>query len=94
MLYETFNRLLAQWTDSAARLSAFEELIELRAGTLIGCVLDGLRIDMEGAIEILRGKNDFTTDLERRRRDILVAGLENMIDFAAAEEYTLSLIHI
>lgn len=38
---------------------------------------------------MLRYKNDFTTDRERRERDILVAGIENMIDFAAAEEYAM-----
>lgn len=89
LLFGTFSRLLDRWTDSAERLTAFEELVELRVGSLVECLLDGLRIDLDRALEILRAKNDFATDRERRQRDILVAGLENMIDFAAAEEYAM-----
>ena len=34
-------------------------------------------------------RNDFPTQQERERRDILAAGIENMLDFAAAEEYAM-----
>lgn len=89
LLYDAFARLLDCWTDSAARYSALETLIEMRAGTLIERLLDGLGLDLEQALEILKRRNDFPTQQERERRDILAAGIENMLDFAAAEEYAM-----
>jgi len=90
LLYDAFVRLLDCWTDSAARHSALEMLVEMRAGTLIGRLLDGLGLDLEQALEVLKRRDDFPTQQERERRDILAAGIENMIDFAAAEEYAMS----
>ena len=89
LLYDAFARLLDCWTDSAARYSALETLIEMRAGTLIERLLDGLGLDLEQALEILKRRDDFSTQQERERRDILAAGIENMLDFAAAEEYAM-----
>lgn len=89
LLYDAFVRLLDCWTDGAARYSALETLVEMRAGTLIERLLDGLGLDLEQALEILKRRDDFPTQQERERRDILAAGIENMIDFAAAEEYAM-----
>lgn len=43
-------------------------------------------MDFEEALNILRNHNDFTTEQERQQHDILVAAIDNLIDFAAAEE--------
>jgi hypothetical protein len=40
-------------------------------------------------LEIIKNHNNFTSELERRQRDILLAGIDNLIDFAAAEEYRM-----
>ncbi|MCE8740136.1 hypothetical protein K0F50_22525, partial [Bacteroides fragilis] len=44
---------------------------------------------MDRALEILRNHNDFTTERERLQRDILIAAIDNLVDFAAAEEYAM-----
>ena len=48
-----------------------------------------MRLDFDRALDILRGHNEFTTERERQQRDILVAAIDNLVDFAAAEEYAL-----
>ena len=69
LLYDAFVRLLDCWTDSAARHSALEMLVEMRAGTLIGRLLDGLGLDLEQALEVLKRRDDFPTQQERERRE-------------------------
>lgn len=66
-----------------------EDIITLRASFLIDKALTGLRIDLDRALEILRNHNDFTTERERLQRDILIAAIDNLVDFAAAEEYAM-----
>ena len=40
-------------------------------------------------MEILKNHNSFTTERERQQRDILIAAIDNLVDFAAAEEYSM-----
>ena len=46
-------------------------------------------MDFDEALSILRNHNNFTTERERRQHEILVAAIDNLIDFAAAEEMTM-----
>ena len=40
-------------------------------------------------MEILKNHNSFTTERERQQRDILIAAIDNLVVFAAAEEYSM-----
>lgn len=75
--------------NEAESLTLLEDIISLRASFLIDKALRGLRLDLDRALEILRNFNDFTTDRERQQRDILIAAVDNLIDFAVAEEYSM-----
>ena len=86
VIYAAFGRLVDGWENSAERWDVMEEIITLRASFLIDHALTGLNIDLDRALEILRGHNDFVTGGERQQRDILVAAIDNLIEFAAAEE--------
>lgn len=46
-------------------------------------------MDLDRALEILRNYNDFTTEREKQQRDVVVAAVDNLIDFAVAEEFTM-----
>lgn len=81
--------MLKRWEHGADRLDALEDIISLRASFLIDRLITGLSIDFDRALEILRRKNDFTSRYEELQRDTLVAGIENLVDFAASEEYTM-----
>ena len=48
-----------------------------------------LALDFDEALSILRNHNNFTTERERQQHEILVAAIDNLIDFAAAEEMTM-----
>ena len=49
----------------------------------------GLALDFDEALSILRNHNNFTTERERQQHEILVAAIDNLIDFAASEEITM-----
>lgn len=89
LIRDAFRRLLFNWEHSAERRDLIEEIITLRASFLIDRALTGLRLDLDRALEILRRHNDFISERERQQRDLLVAAIDNLIDFAAAEEFTM-----
>ena len=86
---EAFRRLIFNWENVAERRDIIGDIITLRASFLIDRALTGLRLDFDRALDILRGHNEFTTERERQQRDILVAAIDNLVDFAAAEESAL-----
>lgn len=85
-LYAAFTRLREVWEDSAERWEVMEDIITLRASLLIDRAITGLAIDFDKALDLLREHNDFTSEHDRQRRDLLVAAIDNMVDFAAAGE--------
>lgn len=89
VIREAFIRLVIHAKTSAESLEVLEDMITLRASFLIDRALQGLRIDMDRALDILRNFNDFTTERERQQREILIAAVENLVDFAIAEEYAM-----
>lgn len=84
-----FLKLLFHAENEAQSLELLEDVVSLRASFLIDRALRGLNLDLDRALVLLSNHNDFTTERERQERDILVAGIDNLIDFALAEEYTL-----
>lgn len=89
VIREAFRRLIFNWENGAERRDIIGEIITLRCSFLIDRALSGLRIDFDKALDILRGHNEFTMERERRQRDILLAAIDNLVDFAAAGEITL-----
>lgn len=86
VLLTAFRKLYDMLENSAESWEVIEEVISLRAAFLIDRALTGLRIDFDQALDLLRGHNDFISERERQERDLLVAAIDNLIDFAAAEE--------
>lgn len=89
VIREAFRRLIFNWENGAERRDIIGEIITLRCSFLIDRALSGLRIDFDKALDILRGHNEFTMERERRQRDILLAAIDNLVDFAAAGEIAL-----
>lgn len=85
-LYEAFVRLLDWWENSAERWDVVEDIITLRTSFLIDRAITGLAIDFDKALDLLRNHNDHKTEQERQQRDILVAAIDNLVDFAAAQQ--------
>lgn len=84
-----FRRLMDSLEDSAESWRVMEEIIMLRTASLYSRVLEGLHMDFDRALELLRNHNDFTTLQEKEERDILVAAIDNLVEFAAAQQYSM-----
>lgn len=86
VILAAFRRFLSVYEDSAESWEVMEEIITLRASFLIDRALTGLRIDFDKALDLLRNHNTFVSEKERQQRDVLVAAIDNLVDFAVAEE--------
>lgn len=89
LILAAFRRLIESWQDSAEKWEMIEEMITLRTSSLLESVLSGLNLDFDRALALLRNKNDFVTLKDRGQRDILVAAIDNLVEFAAAQENTM-----
>lgn len=89
LILNAFRRMIYNYENSAERLDVLEDIISLRASFLIDRALTGLHIDFDRALEILQNKNSFTTQRDDMERDTLTAAIDNLVDFAAAQEVTM-----
>lgn len=79
-------RLLDRWDNSAESLEIITDIITHRAAFLVERAIAGMSLDFEEALALLRNHNDFTTDAQRQQRDTLLAAIDNLVDFAAAQQ--------
>ncbi len=93
---EAYAALLAIFEDFINGIGdriTLDELLEalagLRAKFGIDAALKGFEIDYETAIELLNSDEAKLTDEQKKRRDVLMAAFDNIIDFAVAEEYQM-----
>ena len=89
LILEEFRKFVYRAENSAEAWEVFEDIVALRASFLIDRVLTGLRMDFDKAFDLLKNFNSSLTDRERQERDILVAAIENLVDFAVAEEFQM-----
>lgn len=66
-----------------------EALAGLRAKFGIDAALKGFEIDLDTAIELLNSDEAKLTYEQKKRRNVLMAAFDNIIDFAVAEEYQM-----
>lgn len=89
LILDAFRRMVYNYENSAQRLEVFDYIISLRASFLIDRVLTGLNIDFDRALEILQSKNISLTQREELECGTLIAAIDNLVDFAAAEEVAM-----
>lgn len=81
-----FQRFVDRVSTDMAPDEVFQELCDLRSDFAIRHAFDGFGISYEDALEIIRNADNLTPE-ESAKRDILVAAVDNLVDFATAEEY-------
>lgn len=87
ILLGLFSNLLDKYDNQTLELEYFQDIIEKRALFAYGHCIRRFGIDFDEAIDIVRNHNDlYLTPSEIERRKILLTALNNLIDFAAAEE--------
>lgn len=87
VLLNLFSDLLDQYDNQTLDLENFQDIIEKRAMFAFGHCIRRFGIDLDEAIDIVRNHNEIhlpPSEIERRK--ILLAALDNLIDFAAAQE--------
>lgn len=88
-LLAVFTRFIESLANEADSQEILEELMDLRAEFLIQHALNGFDIGYDEALELLRNADDLT-DEQSAKRNIIVAAVDNLIDFAVAEEYQMA----
>ncbi len=68
---------------------SLEELMKARADFAVRHAFEGFGISYEDAIELIRNAENLT-DEQMVQRDILIAAVDNLVDFSVAEEYQLA----
>ena len=66
----------------------FEELVRLRAESCMRHAFSGFGYEWDEALELIRNKEDLSL-LEQEKRAVLLAAVDNIVDFATAEEYQM-----
>lgn len=88
-LLAVFIRFIESHANEADSQEILEELMNLRAEFLIQHALSGFDIDYDEALEMLRNAEGLNNE-QSAKRNIIVAAVDNLIDFAVAEEYQMA----
>ena len=89
-LLVVFKRLLERISEDMYPWDVLEELMALRAEFAIQHAIKGFGMDYDRALELVRKFDGELSDEEKEQRIILVAAIDNLIDFAVAEEYQMA----
>ena len=86
-LLAIFRRLLSSQSDDE-RLALTEELMAQRADNVIRRAIEGFGMSYDEAIALIQNQGELSS-LDAEKRKILIAAIDNLIDFAVAEEYQM-----
>lgn len=89
IILEAFIKLLDAVDNNADPWELIEDIIFCRTSFLIERCLEGLQMDFEEALSFLRNHNNSLSDSDRRKRELVVAAVDNLVEFAVAEEYNM-----
>lgn len=89
-LLSIFERLLESIADDMGQWEVMEELMSLRADFAIHHALKGFDLEYNDALELLRSAEEGLSEVDKAKRNVIVAAIDNLIDFAVAEEYQMS----
>ena len=91
-VFNIFERFLeATLSEDLDEWEVLEELMSLRAEFSINHAIRGFGMDWEKALELVRGYEGELSDADKERRTILVAAIDNLVDFAVMAEYQMVL---
>lgn len=85
-----FKRFLADYGDMDKREDLLEEMMGLRAEFAFSHAIKGFGLDFETALELIRNNDGGLTKLEKEQRIVLLAALDNIVDFAVAQEFQMT----
>ena len=89
-LMAIFMKLAKAIKSNDGEWDTLEELMEARANIAIKHAFDGFGISFDDAIELIERAEDLT-DEQRVNRDIIIAAVDNLVDFSVAQEYQMAM---
>lgn len=87
-ILDVFEKYLETIDSKEDNDDIIEGLMALTAEFFVKHACSGFDIDYEDALELVK-KQEGLTEEEKTRRTIIVAAIENLIDFAVAKEYQM-----
>lgn len=75
--------------DHSGEWESLEEMMEARADIAIRRALDGFGISYEEALNLIRNADDLNSE-QTVQRNIIIAAVDNLVDFSVAEEYQMA----
>lgn len=90
-LIAIFEKLLYSIPNDMESWEVMEELMALRADFAIHHALNGFGLEYDTALELLRTTEDGLNEVDKAKRNVVVAAIDNLVDFAVAEEYQMAL---
>lgn len=85
-----FIALLRSLSDKDNKKQALLDIARLRAQLAITHAFDGFDIETSAALDLIKSSDDnLLTELDKEKRDRLVAAINNLIEFSVCEEYQL-----
>jgi hypothetical protein len=88
-IYAIFKRFLDRYGDEQEEWTLLEAMMALRAEYALQRAVKGFGMDFAQAVELMKSKNLGLDKQARERRRILLAALDNLVDFAVAEEFQM-----
>ena len=88
-LLSLFHKFVLSMSEHEGEWDSLEELMEARADIAIRRAFDGFGIGYEDAIELIRNADGLNNE-QLAQRSIVLAAVENLVDFSVAEEYQMA----
>lgn len=88
-LLALFHEFVLSMTEHEGEWDSLEELMEARADIAIRRAFDGFGISYEDAIDLIRNADGLDNE-QLTQRSIVLAAVDNLVDFSVAEEYQMT----
>lgn len=84
-----FHNFVLSMVSNDGEWESLEELMEARADIAIRRALDGFGISFEDALKLIRNADGLDSE-QLAQRNIILAAVDNLVDFSVAEEYQMA----
>lgn len=89
VLLALFNNLVQSMTDHDGEWESLEELMVARADIALQRAFDGFGISYDDALALIRNADGLDNE-QLVQRSIVLAAVDNLVDFSVAEEYQMA----
>lgn len=89
IILQSFRDFISSYSDGNIDQETFEDMALSRSEFMIDRVIDGMKMTLEQAYSYIANFNDNLTKKESEEKKILLAAIDNLIEFAIAEEYQM-----